>query len=72
MTGTKRLKLKCDGLLSSFAFEISLRRYSEVHRKVARLADRFHGRGWKLRGSTQAVRRNDEVGPCRLTLSNTR
>ena len=36
------------------------KRVREVHRKVARLADRFHGRGWKLRGSTQAVRRNDE------------
>jgi len=26
---------------------------------VARLAARFSGRGWKLRGSTQTVRRND-------------
>jgi hypothetical protein len=27
--GTKRLKLKCDKLLSSFAFKIKLRRYNE-------------------------------------------
>ena len=28
--GTKRLKLKYDGLLSSFAFKFNLRRYNEV------------------------------------------
>jgi ankyrin repeat protein len=33
---------------------------AEVHRKVAHLARRFHGRGWKLRGSTEMVRRNDQ------------
>jgi len=32
-----------------------LRHYSAV----ARLAARFSGRGWKLRGSTQTVRRHD-------------
>jgi hypothetical protein len=28
--GTKRLKLKCDGLLLSFAFKCNLRRYTKV------------------------------------------
>ena len=30
-----------------------------VHRKVAHLANRFHGRSWIKRGSTETVRRND-------------
>ena len=39
--GSKRLKPKCDVLLSNFAFKINLRRYSEVA---------------KLEGHTDAVR----------------
>ena len=29
-TGTERLKLECDMLLSTFAFKFNLRRYTEV------------------------------------------
>ena len=33
--GTKHLKLNCDGLLSSFAFESNLRRYNTVQKGLA-------------------------------------
>ena len=33
---------------------------AEVHRKVAYLSDKFRGRGGRLRGSTETVRRNDQ------------
>jgi hypothetical protein len=36
--GTKRLKLTCDGLLSSFAFKFKLRRYTqEIALEASRL-----------------------------------
>ena len=34
--GSKRLKLKCDALLSTFAFKFNLRRYIKAIRKAAR------------------------------------
>ena len=49
-------------MVSDVPFKFNLHRYREVHRKVAHLANRFHGRGWLLRGSTRTVRRNDQAG----------
>jgi hypothetical protein len=37
--GTKRLKLKCDILLSSFAFKFNLRRYIEAEEKLTAAAN---------------------------------
>ena len=45
--GTKRLKLKDDELLSSFAFKFNLRRYDEVLDEVnARLDENFDATHW--------------------------
>jgi hypothetical protein len=54
--GTKRLKLECDMLLSSSAFEFNLRRYTMVQQERLMFA--------QARASTP------KAGPCRLTLSN--
>ena len=51
--GTKRLKLNCDELLSSFAFKFNLRRYAMCYLK---------GRG------VEKDREQAMVGRCRLTL----
>jgi len=40
--GTKLLKLKCDTLLSNFAFEFNLRRYNEAVRFDDELSLRGH------------------------------
>ena len=37
--GTKRLKLKCDKLLSTFAFNINLRRHNVVSLRARNLCD---------------------------------
>ena len=37
-TGTKHLKVKCDKLLSSFAFKFNLRRYTEEASAASELA----------------------------------
>ena len=56
--GTKRLKLKCDDMVSSFAFKFNLRRYTMAEAAARSDAD---GRGAVC-----------VVGRCRLTLSNPR
>ena len=56
-TGTKRLKVKCDILLSTSALKIDLRRYNEAH--ATGDAGIEHG-GVAF----------DKVGRCRSTLSN--
>jgi len=53
LPGTKRLKLKCDILLSTSAFKFNLRRYGEV-------------RVWDMRTRTMI---SHLVGRCRLTVS---
>jgi len=40
-TGTKRLKLKCDEPLSSFALHFNLRRYNQVHMHTGANAGKF-------------------------------
>jgi hypothetical protein len=57
---TKRLKLKYDELLSPFAFNFNLRRYSTASNAAHLLLE--------LLGQHPAMRR--VVGRCRLTLSN--
>jgi len=52
--GVKRLKLKCDKLLSNFAFNLNLRRCT--------LGERLHFAG-------EATMRQHPVGRCRLTVS---
>jgi hypothetical protein len=69
--GTKRLNLKYDEVLSSFAFKFNLRRYNPVANQrsletLLALVEKARVKGGK-RGATQAV-----VGRCRLTLSNPR
>jgi ABC-type transport system involved in Fe-S cluster assembly fused permease/ATPase subunit len=61
---TKRLKLKCDIVLSTSAFKFNLRRYNEVE-KAARAAQfsRFIEQNCAQGYQTMA-------GQCRLTLSN--
>jgi hypothetical protein len=63
--GTQHLKLKCDGLLSSFAFNINLRRYNVGARK--QIDNRL-----KERGAIEDEKLRYWVGRCRLTLSNPR
>jgi len=59
--GAKRLKLRCDTLLSSFAFNFNLRRY------------KMEAVGGRLEHETEAVEKLTlKVGRCRLTLSNPR
>jgi len=55
-TGTKRLKLKCDKLLSNVAFKFNLRRYNAEAAK-----------GMKAANLEMA-----KVGRCRFTLSDPR
>ena len=55
LPGTKRLRLKCDGPLSNFAFKFKLRRYN---------LDEFFAK------RVGAIKRQYAVGRCRLTLSN--
>ena len=43
--GTKRLKLECDGLLSSFAFKFNLRCYSAVLTEESRKLTAYHEAG---------------------------
>ena len=57
--GPKRLKLKCDVLLSTFAFKFHLRRY--IEELVA-----------CIKQIMSASAASTEVGRCRLTLSNLR
>jgi hypothetical protein len=68
--GTKRFKLKCDKLLSTFAFKNSLRRYTKEGVKPTSLRVRtsqFKGVSWHTgRGTWQA---QCKVGRCRLTVS---
>ena len=61
---TKRLKLKCDIVLSTSAFKFNLRRYNEVE-KAARAAQfsRFIEQNCAQGYQTMA-------GQCRLNLSN--
>ena len=58
--GTKHLKLKCDGLLSSFAFKFNLRRYNQGLRPATFKVD------WdKSLGSSIKIEPPfGEVGPC--------
>jgi len=44
--GTKHLKLKCDGLLSRFAFKFKLRRYNLVHAVKSSVAFAFSSAWW--------------------------
>jgi len=53
--GIERLKLKCDKLVSRFAFNFKLRRYSEGDYEVTVPTSASYGRS--------------EVGQCRLTVS---
>jgi hypothetical protein len=52
LPGTQRLKLKCDILLSNFAFKFNLRRYIEAREKAAHLQ-------WQLE---QESRKTDHLG----------
>jgi len=68
--GTKHLKLKRDIVLSTFAFEFNLRRYTEAAAAAAllgcptdRAARLCHAH------ALHALRRYHEVRRCRLTLS---
>jgi len=60
--GTKRLTLKCDESLSSFAFKLNLRRHTAVRRAVHALSA----------GCRRALHADAKVGQCRLTPSNPR
>ena len=65
--GTKHLKLKCDELLSSFAFKFNLRRYTvEGTEGRIKLSVLFNTLGYPGTLSSTLV------GQCRLTLSNPR
>jgi hypothetical protein len=50
LPGTKRLKLRCDVLLSSFAFNSNLRRYTKGEKPV--LGDKLAARMQKIINGT--------------------
>ena len=52
-TGTKHLKVKCDKLLSSFAFKFNLRRYTEEASAASELARCDAARGDGLLGANE-------------------
>jgi len=56
---TKRLKLKCDVLLSTSAFKFNMRRYTMAVSDEAAAAE----------AAEEAAAAEAEVGRCRLTLS---
>ena len=60
--GTKRLKLKCDTLLSSFALKFNLRRYMSADYETVDTLDEVHNHN---------LRNVLKVGWCRLLLSKT-
>jgi len=62
--GFKRLKLKCDTLLSSFALNFNLRRYNKGCESISGACTAKSGVGESCGTSS--------VGRCRLTLSNPR
>ena len=80
--GTKRLKLKCDVLLSTSAFRLSWRRYTEAAAagEGAAAAPPPAAEGEEGAAAPPEERTEDEiaasaaakVGRCRLTLSNPR
>jgi hypothetical protein len=68
---TERLKLKCDALLTTFAFEFNLRRYimTDTYKNTNILeACSVEKRLETLTELSESL----EVGRCRLTLSNPR
>jgi hypothetical protein len=66
-TGTRRFKLKRDEPLSSSGFKFNLRRYASAEEIAAGRAANQSGGG---KGLAERAYHPDEVGWCRLTLSN--
>jgi len=57
-TGTKRLKLNCDELLSTFAFNFNLRRYDMLRRRALEGAPYCHNDGKGVHSSTSQLNLN--------------